>query len=458
VTLTLGSGSGYVVGSPASASGSIADNDAVVALPVVSVSDATVVEGNSGSRTVTLTVSLGRAAASSASVGWATAATGSAVAGSDFAAASGTVTFAAGETSKTVTVTILADTAVEADETFEVRLSSPSGLTIADGVGVVTIVNDDVAVVVPSLSVSDATVVEGKNGSRTVSVTVSLSAPSSGSVSVSYATAAGTATAGSDYASTSGTLTFTAGQVSKTVSITVYGDRTAEADETVLVNLSGAVGATIADGQGVVTIVNDDGSPLQAAFAPAVGGSAVALLTEAQLDAVVVSAERAWWAVRPSADFSGLTVSVADLEGLTLGVTGANTVTIDVAAAGWGWTVSGGRMDLFTVVLHELGHVLGLEHDPSGGLMGETLAPGVAYRFASTPRPFGTTLQPRLLGGPVRLSVGGGLRLGLAWLFAPHARVITAPAYHAGLGPSLRPPRHGGRMPGKHAKPSISRV
>jgi hypothetical protein len=108
--------------------------------------------------------------------------------------------------------------------------------------------------------------------------------------------------------------------------------------------------------------------------------------------------------------------------------------------------------------MHELGHVLGLEHDPSGGLMGATLAPGVVYRLESSSRLFGTTSPPRLLDGPVRLSVGGGLRLGPAWLFAPHARVITAPAHHATLRPVLRSPRHGGRMPGKHGKPSILRV
>ena len=90
---------------------------------------------------------------------------------------------------------------------------------------------------------------------------VSLSAASAQTVTVGYATADGTATAPADYSPASGTLTFSPGQTSKTIQVRVYGDRTAEADETFFVNLSNASGATIGDGQGVGTILNDDGSP-----------------------------------------------------------------------------------------------------------------------------------------------------------------------------------------------------
>jgi hypothetical protein len=84
-------------------------------------------------------------------------------------------------------------------------------------------------------------------------------------VTVQYATADGTATAaGQDYVATSGTLTFQPGQTSKTVTVSVRGDRTQEADETFFLKLANSQGATIADGQGLGTIQNDDGGTLAA--------------------------------------------------------------------------------------------------------------------------------------------------------------------------------------------------
>jgi hypothetical protein len=77
-------------------------------------------------------------------------------------------------------------------------------------------------------------------------------------VTVNYATANGTATAGSDYNATSGTLTFAPGVTTQTITVQVRGDTTPEANETFAVNLSGASNATIADSQGVGTIINND--------------------------------------------------------------------------------------------------------------------------------------------------------------------------------------------------------
>lgn len=91
-----------------------------------------------------------------------------------------------------------------------------------------------------------------------VGVTTSDGDRTAASRSVPYATANGTALAGSDYTATSGTLTFSASQTSKTVTVSVLGNTTVEANETFTVNLSGATGATIFDGQGVGTILNDD--------------------------------------------------------------------------------------------------------------------------------------------------------------------------------------------------------
>jgi hypothetical protein len=110
----------------------------------------------------------------------------------------------------------------------------------------------------PAISVGDASVPEGNSGSTTVSVLVTLSASSTSAVKVSYATADGTANAGSDYTAANGTITFAPGEKQKTISISVAGDRRIEADETFSVTLSSPVNATIAKGTSTVTITNDD--------------------------------------------------------------------------------------------------------------------------------------------------------------------------------------------------------
>jgi hypothetical protein len=108
------------------------------------------------------------------------------------------------------------------------------------------------------MSIGDASITEGNSGTKSLTFTVVLSATSSQPVTVTYATANGTATAGSDYQSASGTLTFNPGETTRTITVPVNGDRLHEANETFFVNLSNATNATIADGQGVGTIVDDE--------------------------------------------------------------------------------------------------------------------------------------------------------------------------------------------------------
>ncbi len=110
----------------------------------------------------------------------------------------------------------------------------------------------------PSVSVDDVSVIEGNSGTATARFTFRLSAASTQTVSVRFATANGTATAGSDYSSRSGTTTFSPGETSRTQSFTINGDLVAEADETFFINLNTPVGLTIAKGQGSATIRNDD--------------------------------------------------------------------------------------------------------------------------------------------------------------------------------------------------------
>jgi chitinase len=109
-----------------------------------------------------------------------------------------------------------------------------------------------------TLSIADASVVEGNRGSRQVQFSVTLSNASSQAITVSYRTVDGTALAKSDYSATSGTLTFQPGETSRTISVSIKGDRKREANETFSVQLSNAVGATIDDGVATVTILNDD--------------------------------------------------------------------------------------------------------------------------------------------------------------------------------------------------------
>jgi hypothetical protein len=110
----------------------------------------------------------------------------------------------------------------------------------------------------PALSINDVTVTEGNGGTTMATFTVSLSGAGSEPVSVSYATANGTASAGTDYVATAGSLSFAAGTTTRTLSVAVNGDTTVEADETFFVNLTAPTGATLADAQGKATLKNDD--------------------------------------------------------------------------------------------------------------------------------------------------------------------------------------------------------
>lgn len=209
--------------------------------------------------TIEFTVSLSQASTLPISFQYATV-NGTATAPGDLAAASGTVTFAAGETRKTIVVSLIGDAVQEPDETFRVVLSNPMNATIQDGDATGTILNDD-GPALPRLDIGDATVTEGQAGSTAASFVVTLSAASTKTITVAYATAAGTATAGSDFTAGSGVLTFAPGETRKTLTVAVLGDTTDEPDEMFMVNLSGATNAAVGDGQGAGLIRDDDEPP-----------------------------------------------------------------------------------------------------------------------------------------------------------------------------------------------------
>ena len=239
--------------------GTITDDDA---LPALSIDDPSVAEGNSGPATLRFTVSLNAASGQEVKVAYRDARTGTATSGTDYVAITpDTLTFAVGETSKTIDVSVTGDALNELDETVIVALSSPSNATIATGTGTGTITNDDDP---PTVSITSPNVTEGNSGSATLRFAVSLSAASGQQVTVDYADAGtGTATSETDYtAITPNTLTFEAGETRDTIDVSVTGDAISEPHETVIIQLSSPSNATIATATGTGTITNDDDAPI----------------------------------------------------------------------------------------------------------------------------------------------------------------------------------------------------
>ena len=237
--------------------GTITNDDAAPAR-LLSIDDATVAEGNSGTTTATFTVTMSSASSEQVTVDFATA-NGTATAGEDYVAATGTVTFTPGDTSETIAVTVNGDTTFESDETFNVTLTNPVGAGISDGTGLGTITNDDAQ---PAFSIDDVTHNEGNSGTTEFAFTVTKTGATALASTVDFVTADGTATAPGDYtALTTQTLTFAPGDATKQVTVLVNGDTTFEPDETFFVNLSNPTAATVTDSQGVGTITNDDAPP-----------------------------------------------------------------------------------------------------------------------------------------------------------------------------------------------------
>lgn len=252
VILTLAAGAGYTVGAPNSATGTILNDD----LPNLVINDVTLSEGNAGTTNFTFTVSLSAAAGPGGVTFDIATANGTATAGVDYVTNSlSGQTIPAGSSTYTFTVQVNGDTLNEATETFFVNVTNVVNAVVVDGQGVGTISNDDP---LPGLSINDVTVAEGNSGTTNAVFTVTLDAASGQTVTVNYATADGTATQPADYTNTAGTLTFTPGQTTRTITVPVIGETIPEANETFFVNLSGATNATISDNQGVGTITNDD--------------------------------------------------------------------------------------------------------------------------------------------------------------------------------------------------------
>jgi hypothetical protein len=224
-------------------------------VPSLAISEVSSLEGNSDTTAFVFTVSLSAPSDQTVSVNYATA-DGSATAGSDCQAASGTLTIPAGQTSGTITVLVNGDRLVEPNEAFFVSLSSPTNATIGDGYGMGTIVDNE-----PRISIYNVSKKEG-NGKKTTLFTflVTLSAAYDQAVTMSYRTVDGTATTSDgDYIAKTGTLTFAPGETTKTITIEVKGDSKKEANETFYLDLfDNSSNSLFTKNRGIGTILNDD--------------------------------------------------------------------------------------------------------------------------------------------------------------------------------------------------------
>ena len=230
--------------------------------PTLSIAGGSGTEGADSS--ISFTVTLDEAASDTVTVDYATS-DGTATAGTDYTAASGTLTFDAGTTSKTISVSMADDETDESDETFTVTLSNASGADLGTSTATGTITNRAVVVEsTPTLSIAGGSGTEGDDDD--IDFTVTLDEAASDTVTVDYATSDGTADAGDDYTAKSGTLSFSAGTTSKTISVSIENDIENEADETFTVTLSNASGAELGTSTATGTIRNRRVEPLTAFF------------------------------------------------------------------------------------------------------------------------------------------------------------------------------------------------
>jgi hypothetical protein len=230
--------------------GTIVDNDPP---PSASVNDANVNEGNAGSNNqAVFTVTLSAPSAKPITLSLTTA-PGTA-AGTDFQTTVGLIGFNPGEMTKTFSVEVFGDNAFEADETFFVNIGDPSNVTVADGQGVGTIVNDDAGVRFGSATQT------ANEGAGSVQIVVTRVGTLTGSSTVAYSTADGTASERTDYNLALGTLRFEPGETEKSLTVFLTDDRYAEGSETFNVTVNAIDGAsTDTPSTLTVTIQDNDG-------------------------------------------------------------------------------------------------------------------------------------------------------------------------------------------------------
>lgn len=226
--------------------------------PNLSIADASLVEGDTGAKTLKFTITLSGTRPTPVSFDVTTSDGSATTADGDYIAKTTTgQTIAAGATSTTFNVQVPGDASNEANETFVVTLSNPVGsIILGDATATGTIVNNDG----PTLSVGDVSVTESQSGTRLATFAVRLSAVSAMPVTFDIATSDISASAGSDYVGNSADdLVIAAGQLQANFAVTINGDTSPEPTETYRVTLSDVSGASVSDGEAIGTIL-DGGS------------------------------------------------------------------------------------------------------------------------------------------------------------------------------------------------------
>ena len=210
---------------------------------------------------------------------------GSAKAGEDYTATSGSLNFAAGETSKTFQIPIIDDSPTEADEFFNVTLRNPSTLESLGSPSAMIVTLQDRSIT-PLLTIDSPSVIEGGTGSTIdMMFTLNLSAATGRAVTGSFATGNFSAFGGVkcnnndgvDYVNNSGTFSFQPGSTTFKIPVTICGDPNAEATETFRVTISNVSGAGVIFNQGVGFIIDDDVLGLLLEESGPVPGQAAAL-------------------------------------------------------------------------------------------------------------------------------------------------------------------------------------
>lgn len=238
---------------PSSSVLTIADNDNP---PSLSIKNFGAPEGTSGTKPFTFDVTLSEASGFPASIKWMTSSNSTtATPGDDYTAADGTLNFAAGETSKQITVLVNGDTTPEPNESFLVMLYAPVNVTVSDSQGVGGIHDDDNP---GELKFSPA-VYNVNEGVGTATVTVTRTTGTVGTVTVDYATTNTGTTSSPDFTPASGTLTFPDGEATKAFSVSITDDQIVEQDETINLVLSNVTGgAAITGGVAQITVADND--------------------------------------------------------------------------------------------------------------------------------------------------------------------------------------------------------
>ncbi len=239
------------------ATATILDDDTSVT-PSVSVGDATLVEGNSGTQLAVFPVTLTAPLAATTPVQYSTQNL-SATSGSDYTAKSGTVSIPAGAVSAKISIVVKGDNVAEGTETFKLKVTGTgaSGVATDRDNAIGKIIDDDTAATV-GVSVGDASVVEGDTGQKSVTLTITLSAPAATTTAVKYHTVDGTAVTDGDATAKAGTVNILAGKTTGVITLVVNGDTEIETDEKLTVVIDSAGTVALARPTGTLTILNDD--------------------------------------------------------------------------------------------------------------------------------------------------------------------------------------------------------